>query len=620
MSAAVEAEPWHAIHRMILPDNGVPVGAERLYLRGEGSAIALDRRTLSLEPGARADFGTYFGALPSGSWVSEANVRRVRLSAEFQGVAQIRVFGTGAAGEASELSKSTARGSWGVEILLDERSDGWLWFDVEAVGRVTMRDAHWSAPAAQKAAMVSVAVTTFDRNDDCVSLLRRLASDAELEKRVLHLVVADQGTRPIRDHDGFAEAAALWGNRLRVIEQDNLGGSGGFSRGMIEALDGQGSHVLLLDDDVSLEPESVLRMLALADHAHGEPLIGSQMLRLTEPTRLHSWGERIDRRRFWWEPVAPALSGVDLASSSPDRSPLMSTSFTVDYNGWWMCLIPTTVVRRVGAALPLFIKWDDAEYGLRAAEAGHRTVTLPGAALWHMPWTVKDDGLDWQAYYQLRNRLVTALIHSPHRRGGGLLRDVLALDVNHILCLQYGSAAVRQLAFDDVLSGPEHLMPTLRTRPALVRAMLREEGQTLRERDAGWRVRRSGAPVAPSGRRARLGRLLRVLRHQMRASDRLPGEPEGDRAEEFDVGAVLRREDGKWWSLGLEDKVFLKSASGREGFLLRRDRRRAAALIMASLRSTAVLWWRWPELARRYRAEASAMADPDMWKKVFAGS
>ncbi len=86
-----------------------------------------------------------------------------------------------------------------------------------------------------------------------------------------------------------------------------------------------------------------------------------------------------------------------------------------------MCLIPTAVIREIGLSLPMFIKWDDAEFGLRAGEAGYPTVTLPGVAVWHVPWTEKDDTLDWQAYFHERNRLISALLHSPYDHGGRLV-------------------------------------------------------------------------------------------------------------------------------------------------------------------------------------------------------
>ena len=52
----------------------------------------------------------------------------------------------------------------------------------------------------------------------------------------------------------------------------------------------------------------------------------------------------------------------------------------VDFNGWFMCLIPRVVLEEIGLSLPVFIKWDDSDFGLRAKQAGYPTVSFPGAA------------------------------------------------------------------------------------------------------------------------------------------------------------------------------------------------------------------------------------------------
>ena len=67
------------------------------------------------------------------------------------------------------------------------------------------------------------------------------------------------------------------------------------------------------------------------------------------------------------------------------------------------------MIREIGLSMPMFIKWDDAGSGPRRA-GGFPTVTMPGAAVWHVPWTEKDDTLDWQAYFHERKRLVSALL------------------------------------------------------------------------------------------------------------------------------------------------------------------------------------------------------------------
>ncbi|MFR4831367.1 MAG: glycosyltransferase family 2 protein [Bifidobacterium sp.] len=71
----------------------------------------------------------------------------------------------------------------------------------------------------------------------------------------------------MEEHEGFAAAKVKLGDKLRIIQQGNVGGSGGFARGMYEVEHhGESGYALLLDDDTVLEPESVSRAIAFANH------------------------------------------------------------------------------------------------------------------------------------------------------------------------------------------------------------------------------------------------------------------------------------------------------------------------------------------------------------------
>lgn len=592
------SSPWVTVHRCVLTEDP---RRETLYVRG---GTPSSRTAFVLEPGERASFDTYFGGFPASYWAAHTPIEQVRLTVRVEGSATVTVRATDSDGVASTLSSvdvtaETAR----VDVHLNPDL-AWLWAEVTAgTNAATIHDVAWQVPEAPRRPVhATVAVTTFDREQDCIRLLARLATSFEDLDAV---VVADQGTRRLRTAPGFEAVGAALGARLRVLEQPNLGGSGGFSRGMIEALEAGSTHVLLLDDDVDIEPESLSRLMAFSAHATDPLVVGAQMLSLVEPTRLHSFGERVSRRGFWWGPVVPALSSVDLADASFERTPELNRRIDVDFNGWWMCLIPTSLIAAEGASLPFFIKWDDAEFGLRAAARGVRTVTLPGAALWHMPWTAKDDGLDWQAYFQLRNRVLTAMLHG-RRRGGGVLSSSLAQDLNHVLCGQYGSAAVRNGALRDILTGPGHLDPVLAAGPARAARIMTAAGQSL-VAEADLPPGRAATVAAPRGA-AGLSRLAAVLVHQVR---RPRGGAETVR---------LRRAQGKWWALGMVDSAVVESASGRGGFVMRRDRGVARRELAAAIGLRLRLWATWPTLARDYRRSAPEQASLAAWRRRFAES
>ncbi len=293
------------------------------------------------------------------------------------------------------------------------------------------------------------------------------------------MIVADQGTRKAKDHPGFEAAAAALGDRLSVHNQPNLGGSGGYSRVMYETLKNTDcEQILFMDDDIRVEPDSILRALALNRFAKIPTLVGGQMLNLQEPSHLHVMGEMVDSENFMWTNAINTeydhnFAKYPLSDEEQARSRLLHRRIDVDYNGWWMCMIPRQVAEELGQPLPLFIKWDDADYGLRAGEHGYPTVTLPGAAIWHMAWSDKDDAIDWQAYFHLRNRLVVAALHWDGKVRG-LIASHLKATIKHLLCLEYSTVAIQNKAMDDFLAGPENLFSILESALPEVRKM-REE-------------------------------------------------------------------------------------------------------------------------------------------------
>lgn len=593
------------IQRVLFPQEG-DEDALGLYARLEGEAV-WSRDAVQLAPESSVSFESYFGGFPAGCWRAHTTVREVTLTGRTEGGISLVIC----AADFHEGRRVVGRhelgsGAFALPVTLGDAS--WLWVEATAGSEAArLSELRWCATPVE-AVTASVCITTHDRAEDCTAVLMRIAGDLALNALVPSVVVVDQGSNPVTGAERWADAVELLGDRLQLISQPNLGGSGGFSRGMLESLGGAATHVLLLDDDVALEPESVARLLAFAARTPRPTIVGAQMLSLLDRTRLHSYGEQITPRGFWWSPVAPDLSSVDLAASRISTTPALRRHYAVDFNGWWMCLIPREVIERLGVAVPMFIKWDDVEMGLRAAAAGIPTVTLPGAALWHMPWTGKDDGLDWQAYFQLRNRLVTALLHSRASRGGGLLRASFAQDLNHVICLQYGSAAARRQAMRDVLSGPGHLVPTLRHRVGDMRELMVRAGQVVvRDADLPDFATHS-TPTRPRGRVALALRLVHVLVRQVLPTRRLPADM---------VESALTREDGKWWALGLLDSASVRSATGSGAFVARRQRRAALALTRDAAVLRLRLWWRWDSLARDYRRQLPVLTSAATWSALF---
>ena len=586
----------------------------------------LDRRRYRLEPGHRASFATYFNAFPAGYWRRWSSLSSISLRVRTSGPGMLVVYRSTARGATARVTSRSVSGNLEQQVSLPLKGfgdGGWYWFDlVAAREELTLEAAEWLGevpPGGESPARgsVTVGITTFNRPAYCTALLRQLGEADELRDVIDEVIVVDQGTERVRTDEGYAASADSLGQRLRIIEQENLGGSGGFSRAMLETLDADRSrYVLLLDDDVVCEPEGIARAAVFADLARRPTVVGGHMFSMYQRSVLHAFAESVAPWQFRWEPATPTVHDHDLAQSNLRSTPWLHRRANADYNGWWMCLIPVTVLREIGLSLPVFIKWDDAEFGLRAAAAGYATVSLPGAAVWHVPWTDKDDSVDWQAYFHARNRLIAALLHSPFEHGGRVVRESLAIQLKHLMAMQYSAGALRQMAVSDVLAGPEGLHRDLASQLATVRA--RRQGfvdaQVASDPEAFAPIRqhrprkRDVVTRRPTNRVSTLAVALTGLARQV-----VPVRAGAQDHPEREVQAP----DAGWWTLSRLDSALVSTTDGTGMSWHRRDRREARLATLAAVQAHHRLVREWPSLAARYRAALPELVGVDAWRKTL---
>jgi galactofuranosylgalactofuranosylrhamnosyl-N-acetylglucosaminyl-diphospho-decaprenol beta-1,5/1,6-galactofuranosyltransferase len=415
----------------------------------------------------------------------------------------------------------------------------------------------------------------------------------------------------------FPAAEKALDQRLEMIVQGNLGGSGGYARGQMESLrKGTATYALMMDDDVVCEPEGIIRAVTFGDLAKRPTIVGGHMFSLYSRSRLHSFGEIIHPWRFWWMTPLDAYPEWDLAARNLRSSRWLHKRQDVDFNGWFMCLIPRQVIAEVGLSLPLFIKWDDSEYGLRAKEHGYPTVTFPGAAVWHVPWTDKNDAVDWQSYFHHRNRLVAALLHSSYPRGGRLIRESLNHQIAHLVSMQYSTAELRLLAMEDVLAGPRGLHELLPHRLADVNAFRKQftDAQLHADPDDFPPVRREKLPrkgrsdsEVPSRRSQLITAGLAPIR-QLRPPRKL-----ADEFPEVELPAM----DAKWYRLARYDSAIVSMNDGTSAALYRRDPARFRDLMRRTLALHERFRRDWASLSAEYRAALGEITSPEAWEQTF---
>ena len=605
--------------------NGKASAQQAVAVQAAGDVHAEDfigRHSMAVRPGDRVSFGTYFNAFPASYWRRWTALATVRLSVDVEGSGTIIVYKSNAKGALQRVTSERIheRSTHTFDLPLKPFGDGgWYWFDLAAgADGLALVNAAWlGEDHGRDLGEVTLQITTMNKPDYCLNNITLLGENPDALRHVKEVLIVDQGNQKVADEEGFEQAAATLSGRLRIINQCNLGGSGGFSRGMYEAVHNGSDYVLLCDDDIVIEPESINRLLTFASYCVRPTLVGGHMFDLYNRAALHTMGEVVNPWRFQPDkPVADQVTGYDLGVTNLRSTPWMHRRIDADYNGWWMELIPTSVIREIGLGLPVFIKWDDVEFGLRAKAAGYATVSLPGAAVWHISWGDKDDLVGWQAYFHERNRFITALLHSPYARGGRLVRESNYMDVKHLISMQYYTEAGRLMALHDILAGPDQLHDILDERIKQIRTMAGEYS------DAVFKPRVDEFPTPRTTKPPRRGQgfsqpsVAGLVPWAVKTLVRQIGLPVKELSKERPQ-AHIAHQDNKWWRMAQYDSAVVSNADGTAASWYRRDPEVVRKNLAEATRLHGRILAEWPRLRAAYREALPRITSLEEWGRTF---
>lgn len=580
------------------------------------------RASLTVLAGRHASLCTFFNAFPAGYWRRWTRVDAVQFSARVRGRGTIMLFrssGRGLFEPAGTIDvnaptrATTVRAELAMTGLMD---GGFFWFDAKAGDGddLTIEDAAWSVPVEARRGSdgtLSIAITTFNRAPYCLNQLKAIAADANVRGRLDTIYCTDQGTDLVRDEPGFAAVAKDLGSQLTYVRQRNMGGSGGFARGMYETVKASKSdYTLLLDDDAISEPESIMRAVQFADYCTRPTIVGGGMFHLDNRTMLYTLGERYNRASYWTQPAAGLEYNHDFATQPLRDSPKLHRRADSDFNGWWMCLIPTQIMREIGLAQPLFIKFDDVDYGLRAEDHGYHTVCLPGVAVWHQAWHAKDPSRTWEGYYLYRNHWICSLLHCT-KPSWHFLYGMLFDDAKAGVELVYSAMHLHHLALRDIMRGPDYIADTLATKLGDVRKA-REgfpDSATTRNRD-DFPTPKAEYIANMKPRPSMIDVRLQAMKTIAKA---FVSRGNGMRDTQPDL--LIPSRDASWPAYAGVNSAVVTSPDGDSVAWLRRDSKLYRQQTMRGLFLAKELLKRWESLAKEY--QNSDMASFEAWAKVF---
>lgn len=416
------------------------------------------------------DFTTFFNAVSIEKWKRYTKARRFGLHLEIKG-ASVRFVQTRADtyswySEPIEGTERqfTASDEWQVVDIdfASREGDVIEAFSLACEGPVRIRNTYYYAEVHEgdvRDIELALCTTTFKKEE-------YITRNIELVRK--HILssndrIAQHFTMHVVDNGRTLDADALEGDGVCIHPNDNVGGAGGFARGMIEAMEQtpKATHVLLMDDDVIVSPESIIRtynLLCLANDEYCDAFVSGAMMNLDEPNVR--WEEMgfMGRDGMCHSLKPPAR--MDVLHDVVDNETFDIPSYLPKcedqeqhYAAWWYCAIPVSAIEKNGLPLPIFVRYDDVEFGLRCKP---KFMTMNGICIWHMHFYMRYNAAQ-ECYQTTRNSLINSFTTGMAPQSN-FEKQIDTAFRRELARFNYTNAELILTGMEDFLKGPEWIM------------------------------------------------------------------------------------------------------------------------------------------------------------------
>ena len=587
------------LQRLVLPraETTEPL----LYVRTQGD-VSFANETAVLVKGAELSFDTSFGVFAAGRWKRLTSVDCLSVTVHASGSGRIELVGVRSVVRGLSLQErivaSSGISSSGKTTLevpdFAKTSIGTYFIRVSAEqSDVVVSGGQWTTTTtAPREVRLSLSITTFNRQDyvkPTVAKVLQLVENVDSLRDRMRILVVDNARNINFDTAPNAP--------ITVVQNPNLGGAGGFARGIIHLRDeGWSTHVLLMDDDITLEPEALVRTFALFTFARDANLcIHGAML-----SDEQAWMQFEAGSKYRWRSLYP-LRAIGREDDLRERKLALRDAHEKKfaYTAWWYTAFPISITR--DNPLPVFVRGDDVAFGLM--HTGKHSVTMNGVIVWHADFGLKNNPSS--LFYEKRNfAIVDTLVFANHH-WWHLARRFIALSFRNLFSMRYASVEYMIRGVRAYLAGPEALMAT-------DHSALHDELRKVTEEKPGP-LPAELAAVAITKPRPKAIRLIGfalaiplvggyILPKIMRR-DVLKTAPIDSRA----VGLATRY-----------NRILYRHDRLPEGFLVERDSRRFFSLLREVCVVTKDIALNYRRLKREYKAAYPTLVSDASWHARFA--
>lgn len=448
------------IQKILFPEVGRCTETELYFRLGKKTEYRGDKKSITFRKHAVVAFDTYFNGFSIEKWMKYTVLQELALRLSLSGKFKVTLLGKDQIHNdvltkviSETVVECDGRGEFEFPYTLGEKK-GMYTFRLEALsdGACFFGGTYITDLAQERIrdVKIGIAICTFKR-------------EAFVEKniRILNEEILNNPASPlygrvkvfIADNGKSLDRERLSSENICINPNRNLGGAGGFTRDLIEMMNHNEelgiTHALLMDDDIVIEPEALVktyRILSLLKDDYEDAFVGGAMLRLDKQAI------QVEAGASWNGGYLNSLKH-NLNLKKCKSCLYNEVEEYTEFNAWWYCCFPMKIVTPDNLPLPIFIRGDDLEYGLRNMK---HLILMNGICVWHEPFENKYSS--FLEYYIMRNQLIDNSFHCQWYGAKQLTKAMLGHCMREIMFYRYKNVDLYLRGIRDFLKGPEWLM------------------------------------------------------------------------------------------------------------------------------------------------------------------
>ncbi len=235
----------------------------------------------------------------------------------------------------------------------------------------------------------AVIICNYNGGEDTVKCIEAVIHSKDIK---CDIYVVDNAST-----DGSADRIGRqFGKKVTILQNaENLGGSGGFGRGLRMAVEEGYPYIMMLDNDAYVDRDTIKKLHRYLEENPGVGIVGAKIMMSDDPGRIMDYAKTIDFEAFidrskW-------CGKLDSEETQEPRE--------CDFAAATAAMVRREVLLKCGGMDEAhFIYYDDIELGYRIKQSGYKVVSLGNAKAWHKSGMTRKTSNTFARYYLTRNR------------------------------------------------------------------------------------------------------------------------------------------------------------------------------------------------------------------------